>query len=102
MDSNYGGVVWTKHVLQRLAERGMKQGDVWATWSRPQNNRFSQVRGGWVFDRIWGNQKIEVVAKKNAKDRWVILSAWSKPVHKKQQKQNILVLFNFVKKLFRK
>ena len=101
MDANYGGVIWTKHSLDRLNERGVNQGDAWATWSRPQNSKFSQARGGWVFDRIWGDQKIEVVAKKNAEGKWLILSAWSQPVHKRQPKQHSAFWSKLVKTLFR-
>ena len=32
MDRNFGGVVWTDHALRRLKQRGISQGDAWATW----------------------------------------------------------------------
>ena len=31
MDRNFGGVIWTNHALDRLRERGIKQGDAWVT-----------------------------------------------------------------------
>ncbi len=84
MDKNYGGVIWTNHALQRLKERGIKQGDAWATWRNPQQERYAQSQGAWIYYRTYGSTKIEVVAKKNEKGEWMILSVWAKQVYEKQ------------------
>lgn len=78
MDRKFGNVIWTDHALQRCKERGISQSDAWATWRRPQQSRYAKSRGGWVFYRTYGNQKIEVVAKQNERKEWIILSVWSK------------------------
>ena len=78
MDRNFGGVIWTNHALSRLQERGIKQGDAWATWNRPEQSR-KGTSGGWVYYRNWGGTQIEVVAKQNEKKEWIILSVWSRP-----------------------
>ena len=85
MDKNYGGFIWTNHALSRLKERGIKQGDAWATLKRPDQSRFAEGKGAWVYYKTYGNTKIEVVAKQNAsgpagKKEWLILSVWSKQV----------------------
>lgn len=90
MDNHYGGVIWTNHALERLRERGIKQGDAWATWRNPQESRKGTVPGSWVYYRNWSGTQIEVVAKKVEKPaaqraygpggEWLILSVWSKPV----------------------
>lgn len=80
MDRNFGGVIWTNHALERLKERGIKQGDAWVTFQNPDQSRRGQK--GWVFYKTWGNEKIEVVASQNEKKKWVILSVWSRPVYK--------------------
>lgn len=79
MDRNYGGIIWTNHALSRLNERGIKQGDAWATWNRPDQSRYSSTKGAWIYYKTWGNIRIEVVAKQNEK-KWIILSVWSKKV----------------------
>lgn len=79
MDKYYGGITWTNHALQRLSERGIKQGDTWAVWSRPDESRFSTTKGAWVYYRTFNDIKIEVVAKKE-EDKWIILSVWSKKI----------------------
>jgi hypothetical protein len=80
MDRNFGGVIWTNHALQRLRERGIKQGDAWATWRSPEQERYASAKGAWVYYRTYGTEKIEVVAKQNEKKEWIILSVWSRPV----------------------
>ena len=84
-DRNYGGVIWTNHALERLNKRGIKQGDAWATWRRPDQSRFANSKGAWVYYKTYGDQKIEVVAKQNEKKEWVILSVWSKHVFEKRE-----------------
>lgn len=79
MDRNFGGVIWTNHALNRLRERGIKQGDAWATWNRAEQTR-KGASGNWVYYKNWGGTQIEVVAKQNEKREWIILSVWSRPV----------------------
>ncbi|KKQ44128.1 MAG: hypothetical protein US62_C0032G0012 [Candidatus Woesebacteria bacterium GW2011_GWA1_37_8] len=40
MDKNYGGVIWTNHALSRLRERGISQGDAWATFIKKCRERW--------------------------------------------------------------
>lgn len=95
MDSKYGGIIWTNHALQRLSERGISQGDAWATWNRPEQSRYSATKGAWIYYRTYGDQRIEVVAKQNEKKEWIILSVWSKQVfgYQKQKKSLWKILF---------
>lgn len=79
MDNHFGGVIWTNHALDRLRERGIKQGDAWATFNRSQESRKGKS-GNWVYYRNWNGTQIEVVAKKSEKGEWLILSVWSKEV----------------------
>jgi hypothetical protein len=81
MDRNYGGVIWTNHALDRLRERGVKQGDAWATFSNPESSRYAATEGGWVYYRTYGRDRLEVVAKQNDRQQWIILSVWSRPIY---------------------
>ena len=81
MDRNFGGVIWTNHALERLQERGIKQGDAWATFQRPDQSRQGSADGSWVYYKTYGNEKLEVVAKKNEDGKWIILTVWSRPVY---------------------
>ena len=93
MDNHFGGVIWTNHALQRLKERGIKQGDAWATWRNPAQSRKGSVSGSWVYYRNYGSEQIEVVAKQNEKREWLILSVWSRPVAKRYQQSNSKISF---------
>lgn len=86
MDNHYGGVIWTNHAIERLKERGIKQGDAWATWRNPQQSRHGTVPGSWVYYRNYGTDQIEVVSKKNEKGEWLILSVWSRPAYQNNLK----------------
>lgn len=97
MDAKFGGVIWTNHALEKLRQRGILQSDAWATWRNPQQSYRARIPGAWIYYRTYGNEKIEVVAKKNEKGEWVILSVWSGPVYKKEAKTE-----SFLKFLFRK
>lgn len=85
MDKNYKGVIWTNHAIAQMKKRGIKQGDAWATFRRPDNSRFAESKGAWIYYKTYDRKKIEVVAKKNpsknsgpSAGKWVILSVWSK------------------------
>lgn len=95
MDRNYGGVIWTNHALQRLNQRGIKQGDAWATFQRPDQSRYASTKGAWIYYKTYGNEKIEVVAKQNERNQWVILTVWSRPVyehgHRKSGGENFFI-----------
>lgn len=83
---DYKGLIFTNHAIQRLKDRNIKQGDAWATWSRPDKSKFAKKKGAWVYQRTWNDTMIEVVAKKNQKKEWVVLSVWSKEVYSKTPK----------------
>lgn len=97
MDKNYGGVIWTNHALARLKERGIKQGDAWATFNRPDSSEFSKNKEAYVYTRQWSNETIEIVAKKNNQSKWIILSAWSKKIEtKKVDKEKTSLIRKFL------
>ena len=101
MDNHFGGVIWTNHALDRLRERGIKQGDAWATWNRPGHSRKGSVAGSWVYYRDWGGIQIEVVAKQNEKREWLILSVWSRPAkYGVQKSDNYSQKTSFWRKLY--
>jgi hypothetical protein len=104
MKKDYKGVAWTDHAIERMRARGIKQGDAWATFNRPQLSKKALAKDAFVYYRTFGYVKIEVVAKKvisrdpKQESKWVILSVWSKKVHKKKQKKSN-GLIKLVKKL---
>jgi hypothetical protein len=102
MDAHFGGVIWTNHALQRLNERGIKQGDAWATFTRPDQSRYAKAKGAWVYYKTYGKEKVEVVAKKNERGKWLILSVWSRPVYEKHGRKPDSLFTLIKKRLFKK
>ncbi len=82
MSNSFKGLIFTNHALQRMHERKLSQNDVWAVWYKPDQSRFAKSKGAWIYYKTWNNQKVEVVAKKNPSNEWVILSVWSKETTK--------------------
>jgi len=78
LKNNFGGVIWTNHALARLEQRHFRQSDVIAVWRNPDKSTYNKTQGSWTFLRNMGGQEIGVVAKKNGKNGWIILSVWSK------------------------
>ena len=87
MQRDFGGVIWTNHALERMVQRGISQSDAWATWRNPQQSKKGN-NGSWVYYRTYGSEKIEVVAKKNERGEWLILSVWLKPGYEGQKKES--------------
>lgn len=81
MDQKFGGVIWTNHALQRLKGRAIAQSDAWATFKNPEQSRPASTKGAYIYYKTYGKEKIEVVAAKNEKGEWVILSVWSRPIY---------------------
>lgn len=78
MQNQFKGTIFTNHALQRLSQRRITQSDAWYTLRRPDKSLKGKTPGSWKFYKDYGSQRIEVVAKKNEKGTWVVLSCWSK------------------------
>jgi len=98
MDKNFGGVIWTNHALSRMNDRKISQSDAWATWRNPQQSKKARVPGAWVYYRTYGDQRIEVVAKRmppaqraygpKGEKEWIILSVWSRTIYGDSSRAN--------------
>lgn len=93
MDKNFGGIIWTNHAISRMQERGISQGDAWATWRNPDQSRPGTSKDTWVYYRTYNGLRIEVVASKNDKGEWIVLSVWSKLMNKNLHNKNKKITF---------
>jgi hypothetical protein len=99
MDQKYGGIIWTNHALERLKERGIKQGDAWTTWKRPDQSRFAKTKNAWVYYKTWGSRRVEVVAKQNERKEWVVMTVWDKNIEEFPPKPSLIRWL--IKKIFK-
>ncbi len=105
MKKDYGGVIWTNHALERMQERGIIQGDAFFTFNKPDQTRYADSKGAWVYYRTYkyedkgrtNYQKIEVVATQNERKEWIIISVWARPVSAGEYKDRMSLLSRLLK-----
>jgi len=72
------GLIFTNHAINRLYNRGISQERAYGVFSCPDGKITGKIPGSVKFYKNFGEQRIEVVAKKNDKGEWVVFSCWSK------------------------
>lgn len=72
-------LIWTKHALQRVSERGFPKQLVHETFSTPDKIFNGRERGTREYQKFFGPSRVTVIAKQNDKNEWVILSCWIDP-----------------------
>jgi hypothetical protein len=82
MNRSYRGVIFTNHALDRLKERGVSQAMAWATLNNPDRSRYASAKQAWIYNKTFGSHMVEVVASKNERREWVIVSVWTRPLWK--------------------
>jgi hypothetical protein len=108
MKNEFMGVIFTNHALERLYQRKIAQSDAWYTFKRSDRQLKGKISGSWKFSKSYGPQTIEVIAKQNEQEQWVILSCWSKimgndqPIFTKQKESLIWKLTKEIGKKLRK
>ena len=80
MKTRYLNTIFTNHAINRLYNRGITQSDAWYTFQHPDGSLPGKIPGSSKFYKDYGQQRIEIIAKKNEKGEWVILSCWSRLV----------------------
>lgn len=101
MDKYYGGVIWTNHALKRLKERNISQGDAFYTFQHPDTSKYANTQKAYIYQKYYDSYLIEVVAKKNEKKEWIILSVWKKNVFSKKIIKTDNFLFKLIKKMLK-
>jgi hypothetical protein len=92
-------LIWTTHAKERLRQRGLNESDVWATWRNPDHARRATTKDGWIYYKTFGNNKLEVVTKKNERGETLVISVWSRPVYGNYKKESFLRFL--LRKIFR-
>jgi len=70
-------LVWTNHVIDRAKERKIPTDWITQTINNPDKN--FQENGSIKFEKLFGNQTITAVVKKNELGEDVIISCWIEP-----------------------
>lgn len=73
---NFGGAIWTNHALDRIGQRGLTQEIASAAFQHPDNSLPGRNEGSTEYQKRFGKSVVSVIAKKNDKGEWIILSCW--------------------------
>ena len=104
MERKYLNLIFTNHAITRLYSRGISQEKAYETFEDPDGQLPGKIPGSVKFYKSYGEQRIEVIAKKNEQGEWIILSCWSKFKEKSVYKEIFLekIIKKLVEKIFKK
>lgn len=77
--SSYKNLIWTHHVIARLEERKIPQDWAWRAFQYPDKTIEGQSNGSIEFQKKYEGRTITLIAKKNEKKEWIVLSCWVEP-----------------------
>lgn len=75
----HGGVIWTNHALERLKGRKIPQEIAWKAFRFPEVTQKGKASGSFEFIKKLDIYTVTVIAKKNDRREWVIVSCWIDP-----------------------
>lgn len=78
-------VIWTKHLHQRIKERGIDSRHLDKTIRFPDKVIVSKTTGSKKHIKDISGQRITATIKKQGND-WIVTSAWQKPVRQSSKK----------------
>ena len=79
MDNHFGGAIWTTHALERLGQRGLSRSMAAEAFQNPDIKTSGNKPGSIEFQKRFGSSQVSIIAKKNERDEWIILSCWIEP-----------------------
>lgn len=78
-NQNYKGIIWTNHALERLKQRRLDQEIAWKAFNNPDTSVKGKQSGTMEYQKKFGKSLVTIIATKNDKREWIILSCWVDP-----------------------
>lgn len=78
-DRYFGKVIWTNHALERLSARKLPQDIAFDAFQHPDKTVPGKNPGSTEYQKLIGPSLVTIIAKKNEKQQWIILSCWIDP-----------------------
>lgn len=75
----FRGAIWTNHALERLGQRGLTQELAAQAFLYPDKSIAGKQPDTTEFQKKVKTSRITIIAKKNEKKEWIILSCWIDP-----------------------
>ena len=105
MEKRYLNLIFTNHAINRLYNRGISQEKAYEVFTHPDGQQPGKIPGSVNFYKSYGPQRIELIAKKNDKNEWVVLSSWAKlkekTPHRHQEPFLERIIGSLVRKIFK-
>lgn len=95
-------LIFTNHAITRLYNRGISQEKAYDVFANPDGQLPGKIPGSVKFYKGYNEQRIEVVAKKNDKNQWVVLSCWTRDKNRKLHRYQEPLLQKLIGKLVKK
>jgi hypothetical protein len=77
--NHFGGVIWTNHALERLKQRNMTQNMAFEAFSNADRVIPGKKLHTTEYQKRINNYFVTVIATKNEKNEWILLSCWVDP-----------------------
>lgn len=74
----YKNLIFTKHVLERMKERGVFYKDVFWVFNNPDQAWEGKTPGSKKFYKEYKRKRYSLVAKKSEEGKWILLTCWVK------------------------
>ncbi len=74
----YFNLIFTKHALKRISERGLTRELVWETFNQPDESKKTR-EGKSQFIKYFEGFKTGLIAKQNEKNEWIVISFFRDP-----------------------
>lgn len=105
MQTKYLNLIFTNHAISRLYNRGISQEKAYEVFAHPDGQVPGKTPGSVKFYKSYGPQRIELIAKKNDKNGWIVLSSWvrlkEKSSSRRQEPFLERIIGNLVRKIFK-
>lgn len=75
----YGGLIWTNHALERLAQRGLPQDLAWQAYRYPDDVRKDTYKNSTTYIKKFHQYEITTVIKVNDRKEYIVVSTWVNP-----------------------
>ena len=59
-----------------MKERDLSYDDVYWVFKKPDSSEYAKAKDAWKFHKKHKNYRVTVVATKNEKGEWVMMSCW--------------------------
>jgi hypothetical protein len=77
--TNFKGIIWTNHALERLRQRRLHQDDAYKAFKNPDTSVKGKQSGTIEMQKRFGPHLVTIIAKQDEKRQWIILSCWVDP-----------------------